>query len=149
LHRDPVGFPQGAEAGVYLAWVWMVALAEHGQPAAVLPLEDAFDTDVAGRSERCGGQAVPRGETMLHALDHRLELRRHQTTRLGGRYPKSVLESGAVQSVQDSCGRGGGQGAEDHARVPASGDHFEASERLAYPRPRLVAEDRAQQETSP
>jgi hypothetical protein len=149
LHGDPVGFPEGAEARVNQARVRMVALAERGQPTAVLALEDALDADVAGGGERRGGQAVTGGEAVLHALDHRLELRRHQATGLGRGDPKSVLEPGGVEPVEGSRGRGGRQGAEDHARMPASGDHLQAAERLANPRSRLIAEDRAQQETSP
>jgi hypothetical protein len=86
---------------------------------------------------------------MLHTLDHRLELRRHKATRLRRSYPKSVLETSRIQSVEATCGGGCGQGAEDDARVPTSGEHLQASERLTDPRPRLIAQDRAQQETSP
>ena len=50
-----------------------------------------------------------------------------------------MIKVGDFRVIIDTCGRGGRQGAEDHARVPASGDHFEASERLSNPRPRLVA----------
>src|SRR5271167_1482923 len=117
----------------------VVALAEHAQPATVLPLEHALDADVARGSERGGRQAVTRSEAMLHALDHRLELRRHQATGLRRSYPESVLETGGIQSVEATCGRGSGQGAEDHARVPASGDHLQTSQRLTHPRPRLIA----------
>ena len=124
----------------------MVAFAEHGQPAAVVALEDALDADIAGGGQRGGGQPGPGGEAVLHPLDHGLELGGHQPAGLGGGHPQGVFEPGGVQAVQGP-GRGGrGQGAEHHPGVPAARDHLQAAERLADPRPGLIAQDRAEQE---
>ena len=60
--------------------------------------------------------------------------------------PEGVLEPGGVQSVQRSRGRGRGNGAEDHARMPSSGEHVQAAERLADSGAGLVPEDGAEQE---
>ena len=83
---------------------------------------------------------------MLHPLDHRFVHRRHEPARLGGRHPEGVLEPGGIQPVQCSRGRGRGEGAEDHARMPPPGEHVQAAERLPDPRAGLVSEDGAEQE---
>jgi hypothetical protein len=52
---------------------------------------------------------------VLHALDHRLELRRHQTTRLSAGHTEGVLETRRIKPVEGTGGRGGGVGAENDA----------------------------------
>src|ERR1700728_4234658 len=146
LHGDPFGLPQGAQARVDLFGVGAVALTEDGQPAAVGALEDPLDADVARCRERGGGQPVARGEAVLHALDHRFVHRGHEPARLGRRHPKGVLEPGGVQPVQRSCGRGRGDSAEDHARMPPARQHVQAAERLTDPRAGLVAKDGTEKE---
>jgi hypothetical protein len=83
---------------------------------------------------------------MLHPLDHRFVHRRHEPARLGGRHPEDVLEPGGIQPVQRSRGRGRGERAEDHARMPPPGEHVQAAERLPDPRAGLVPQDGAEQE---
>lgn len=95
-----------ATYGIHNCRVGMVTLAEGGQPAAVLSLEHALDTDVSRCGERSGGETAAGGEAVLHALDHRFELRRHEPAGLRRRYAKGVLEPGSIQSIEASCGGG-------------------------------------------
>src|SRR5260370_29402206 len=96
FYGDAMGFPVSAQVSVNLARVGVMAFAKDGQPSTVFAFEDAFDAHVAGRSQRRGGQSVSRSKSVLHALDHRLELRRHQSARLGRGNAKRIFKLRSV-----------------------------------------------------
>src|SRR5690606_1593012 len=85
-------FPDLAQLPYDLAGIGIVSLAESGQKAAIFALEDALDAGIAARRE-CGGvEPVARGKSVVHALDHGLELRRHEPAGLGARDTQRILE---------------------------------------------------------
>ena len=54
LHHDQLGLPALAEPVDHLRGIGVVPLAEHGEEAAVGPLEDLLDPGVSTGGEACG-----------------------------------------------------------------------------------------------
>jgi hypothetical protein len=123
-----------------------VALAEGGEKAAIRAFEHLLDPGVAAGRERRRQQAVAGCETVLHALAHRLELRRHQSTGLGRRESDRVLEVLLVQAEERAGSGRGGRASEHRTRVPAPGQHLRAMEREPDARTDLEAADRAEKQ---
>jgi len=145
----PPGLPDLAQRVGDLAGIRGMALAEGRQEPAIVALEHPLDPGIAALGEDRGVEPVAGAEAVMHALRHRLELRRHEPGRLRPGEAERVLEGGGVEAEQLAGRRGRRMGPEDRAGMPAARQHLDAMQRHADARPDLVAGDRRQQDLPP
>ena len=146
VQRLPIGTEAVDDGLLLIRWVAAVARAEHGQEAAIGPLEDLLDAAVAPAREEGAHEAVARREAVLGPLDHTAELRGHEAARLRAGDPEGVFGRGGIQR-EELGGRGGGPGGAVHgAAVPATGEHVVAVEGVAGADAGFEADDGGEQE---
>ena len=137
LQRDVHGLEALAEAVDQLRQIEAVRRTrERAAKAAIRVFEDVDDAGEAVLRQQRAIQSALRGASRMHALDHRAELRRHQSRRLRAADAERVHRLRRIETQRGRRARRRRKHADGRARMPALSDvlrsHAQADARADF-----------------